>query len=203
MNQKVFQTLEFDKIINILTNYATTEMGKILCRNLSPMTDEIDILNAQDHTQDALTRIFQRGSISFSGVTDLKPSIARLHMKGALGAGELLNIAKQLEAVKNTAAYGHRDDIETEPDSLDELFEALMPLSDLLREIRRCIISEEEISDDASSALKSIRRSMKQTNQKIHSQLTSLVSAASNQDKLQDAIVTMRNGRYCIPVKQE
>ena len=203
MNRKVFQTLEFDKIINILTSYTTTDMGKDLCRNLSPMTEEIDILNAQDHTQDALTRIFRRGSISFSGVSDLKPSIARLHMKGALGAGELLSIAKQLETVKNAAAYGRTEDIETEPDSLDEFFESLMPLSDLLREIRRCIISEEEISDDASSALKSIRRSMKQTNQKIHNQLTSMVSAASNQDKLQDAIVTMRNGRYCIPVKQE
>ena len=202
MNQKVFQTLEFDKIIKILTGYASTEMGRNLCRKLTPMTKETDILNAQDHTQDALTRIYRRGSISFSGITDLKPSIARLNMKGSLGAGELLNIAKLLETVKNAAAYNSSEDDDMEADSLDEIFEALVPLNDLLREIRRCIISEEEISDDASSALKSIRRSMKQANHKIHNQLTAVVSASSNQDKLQDAIVTMRNGRYCIPVKQ-
>ncbi len=202
MNQKVFQTLEFDKIINILTGYASTEMGQDLCRKLTPMTEEAAILAAQDQTQDALTRLYRRGAVSFQGITDLRPSIARLNMKGTLGAGELLNIAKLLETVKNALAYhsGEEDDMET--DSLDEIFEALVPLNDLLREIRRCIISEEEISDDASSALKSIRRSMKQANQKIHNQLTAVVSASSNQDKLQDAIVTMRNGRYCIPVKQ-
>lgn len=202
MNQKVFQTLEFDKIINILTGYASTEMGRDLCRKLTPMTEEADILAAQDQTQDALTRIYRRGAVSFQGITDLRPSIARLNMKGTLGAGELLNIARLLETVKNALAYHSSAEEDMEADSLDEIFEALVPLNDLLREIRRCIISEEEISDDASSALKSIRRSMKQANQKIHNQLTAVVSASSNQDKLQDAIVTMRNGRYCIPVKQ-
>lgn len=203
MNQKVLQTLEFDKIINILTGYATTELGKSMCSGLTPMTDETDILNAQDQTQDALTRIYKRGNVSFFGVSDLTPCLMRLKMKGTLGTGELLDIARLLETVKNAVSYGVRTEEDLEPDSLDELFENLIPMEDLLREIRRCIISEEEISDDASSSLKSIRRAMKQTNQKIHAQLTSLVSSAANQDKLQDAIVTMRNGRYCIPVKQE
>lgn len=202
MNQKVFQTLEFDKIIRILTGYASTEMGKDLCQKLTPMTKEADILTAQDHTEDALTRLYRRGSVSFSGITDLKPSIARLNMKASLGSGELLNIAKLLETVKNAAAYNSGEEDDMEADSLDEIFDALVPLNDLLREIRRCILSEDEISDDASSSLKSIRRSIKQVNQKIHNQLTAVVSASSNQDKLQDAIVTMRNGRYCIPVKQ-
>lgn len=203
MNQKVLQTLEFDKIINILTGYATTELGKLMCANLKPMTEEADILNAQDQTQDALTRIYKRGNVSFFGVSDLSPSLARLKMRGTLGTGELLDIARVLESVKNAVSYGVRTEDDLETDSLDELFESLVPLDDLLHEIRRCIISEEEISDDASSTLKHIRRAMKQTNQKIHTQLTTLVSSASNQDKLQDAIVTMRNGRYCIPVKQE
>ena len=101
MNQKVFQTLEFDKIINILTGYASTEMGQDLCRKLTPMTEEAAILDAQDQTQDALTRLYRRGAVSFQGITDLRPSIARLNMKGTLGAGELLNIAKLLETVKN------------------------------------------------------------------------------------------------------
>ena len=203
MNQKVLQTLEFDKIINILTGYATTELGKLMCANLKPMTEEADILNAQDQTQDALTRIYKRGNVSFFGVSDLSPSLARLKMRGTLGTGELLDIARVLESVKNAVSYGVRTEDDLEADSLDELFESLVPLDDLLHEIRRCIISEEEISDDASSTLKHIRRAMKQTNQKIHTQLTTLVSSVSNQDKLQDAIVTMRNGRYCIPVKQE
>lgn len=203
MNQKVLQTLEFDKIINILTGYATTELGKLMCANLKPMTEEADILNAQDQTQDALTRIYKRGNVSFFGVSDLSPSLARLKMRGTLGTGELLDIARVLESVKNAVSYGVRMEDDLEADSLDELFESLVPLDDLLHEIRRCIISEEEISDDASSTLKHIRRAMKQTNQKIHTQLTTLVSSVSNQDKLQDAIVTMRNGRYCIPVKQE
>lgn len=203
MNQKVLQTLEFDKIIKILTEYATTELGKAMCSALTPMTEESHILNAQDQTQDALTRIYQRGNVSFFGVNDLSASLARLKMKGTLGIGELLDIARLLETVKNAVSYGVRTDDETEADSLDDLFESLLPMEDLLREIRRCIISEEEISDDASSSLKGIRRAIKQTNQKIHSQLTAMVSASSNQDKLQDAIVTMRNGRYCIPVKQE
>ena len=100
MNQKVLQTLEFDKIINILTGYATTELGKLMCANLKPMTEEADILNAQDQTQDALTRIYKRGNVSFFGVSDLSPSLARLKMRGTLGTGELLDIARVLESVK-------------------------------------------------------------------------------------------------------
>lgn len=205
MNHKVLQTLEFDKIINILTGYATTELGKERCAALTPMEDESSILNAQDQTQDALTRIYKRGNVSFLGVSDLKPSLMRLRMKGTLGAGELLRIAALLEIVKNAVDYGVRpeEELELGIDSLDEMFESLIPLPDLLHEIRRCIVSEEEFNDDASPTLKSIRRSIRQTNQKIHTQLTAMISSSSNQEKLQDAIVTMRNGRYCIPVKQE
>lgn len=170
MNQKVLQTLEFDKIINILTGYATTELGKLMCANLKPMTEEADILNAQDQTQDALTRIYKRGNVSFFGVGSF-PSLARLKMRGTLGTGELLDIARVLESVKNAVSYGVRMEDDLEADSLDELFESLVPLDDLLHEIRRCIISEEEISDDASSTLKHIRRAMKQTKTRrfIHS----------------------------------
>ena len=142
MNQKVLQTLEFDKIINILTGYATTELGKLMCANLKPMTEEADILNAQDQTQDALTRIYKRGYVSFFGVSDLSPSLARLKMRGTLGTGELLDIARVLESVKNAVSYGVRMEDDLEADSLDELFESLVPLDDLLHEIRRCIISE-------------------------------------------------------------
>ena len=203
MNQKVLQTLEFDKIIIILTGYATTELGKLMCANLKPMTEEADILNAQDQTQDALTRIYKRGNVSFFGVSDLSPSLARLKMRGTLGTGELLDIARVLESVKNAVSYGVRMEDDLEADSLDELFESLVPLDDLLHEIRRCIISEEEISDDASSALKDIRREIKQTNISIHNKLTSVINSQNNKTMLQDALITVRNGRYCVPVKTE
>lgn len=203
MNQKVLNTLEYDKVIERLAAYATTELGREACETLQPMTQEPEISLAQEQTQDALTRLYKQGSISFFGVQDLGASLKRLKMKGTLSAGELLEIAGLLEAVKNALAYGAQKDDMADADSLDSVFESLVPMDGLLKDIRHCIISPEEISDDASSALKDIRRSMKLTNQKIHSQLTTMVSSSANKDMLQDAIVTMRNGRYCIPVKQE
>ncbi|QCP33585.1 Recombination inhibitory protein MutS2 [Anaerostipes rhamnosivorans] len=203
MNQKVLNTLEYDKVIERLAAYATTELGREACETLQPMTQEPEISLAQEQTQDALTRLYKQGSISFFGVQDLGASLKRLKMKGTLSAGELLEIAGLLEAVKNALSYGAQKDDMADADSLDSVFESLVPMDGLLKDIRHCIISPEEISDDASSALKDIRRSMKLTNQKIHSQLTTMVSSSANKDMLQDAIVTMRNGRYCIPVKQE
>lgn len=203
MNQKVLNTLEYDKVIERLAAYATTELGREACETLQPMTQEPEISLAQEQTQDALTRLYKQGSISFFGVQDLGASLKRLKMKGTLSAGELLEIAGLLEEVKNALAYGAQKDDMADADSLDSVFESLVPMDGLLKDIRHCIISPEEISDDASSALKDIRRSMKLTNQKIHSQLTTMVSSSANKDMLQDAIVTMRNGRYCIPVKQE
>lgn len=203
MNQKVLNTLEYDKVIERLAAYATTELGREACETLQPMTQEPEISLAQEQTQDALTRLYKQGSISFFGVQDLGASLKRLKMKGTLSAGELLEIAGLLEAVKNALSYGAQKDDMADADSLDSVFESLVPMDGLLKDIRHCIISPEEISDNASSALKDIRRSMKLTNQKIHSQLTTMVSSSANKDMLQDAIVTMRNGRYCIPVKQE
>lgn len=203
MNQKVLKTLEYDKIIHILTDFATSELGKDYCAQLTPMSDEGAILSAQEQTNDALTRIRRRGNVSFFGLNDISGPLARLKMKGTLGTGELLSIARLLETTKNARDYGVSAEPDDEPDSLEALFGSLIPIEDLLHEIKRCIISEEEINDEASSTLRSIRRGMKQTNQKIHSQLTTFISSASNQDKLQESIVTMRNGRYCIPVKQE
>ncbi|MDD4370391.1 MAG: endonuclease MutS2 [Anaerostipes sp.] len=203
MNTKVLQTLEYDKIIEQLVTFATTDLGYELCKKLNPMTQESEILSAQEQTNDALTRIFKQGNISFQGVTDLTPSMMRLKVHGTLSATELLSIAGVLEAAKNAADYGVRDLTLVDGDSLDHIFESLIPLESLLHDIKHCIISPEEISSEASPTLRDIRRSMKQTNQRIHTQLTNMISSSGNQDKLQESIVTMRNGRYCIPVKQE
>ncbi|MCH5256247.1 MAG: endonuclease MutS2 [Lachnospiraceae bacterium] len=202
MNNKVLRVLEYNKIIEQLTDKATSEPGKKLCRELEPMTDIEQIRYAQTETSDALSRLFKKGSTSFGGNKDLSFSIRSLEVGSTLSITELLNIASMLENVNRIKTYGRHDREDTPSDSLDEYFNALEPLTQVANEIRRCILSEEEIADDASPTLKHIRRSMALTNDKIHSQLSSMVNG-SYRTYLQDAVVTMRNNRYCIPVKAE
>lgn len=202
MNEKALKTLEYDKIIAKLTALACSPMGKQLCEALLPGDDIHTIERMQQETADALSRIYQKGSLSFGGVKDVRCSLKRLEIGAVIGIGELLNICSLLENTNRVKAYSRREDNDTSHDSLDEMFALLQPLTPLSNEIRRCIISEEEISDEASSNLKQIRRSMKQTNEKVHSQLNSIVNSGVR-SYLQDAVITMRNGRYCIPVKAE
>lgn len=202
MNAKVLQTLEYNKIIDMLAERATSEPGRKLCQNLKPMTD-INVINeAQQQTADALSRLFKKGSTSFGGNKELGYTLKSLSIGSTLSTAELLKIAKALENVNRIKAYGRRERDDEAKDSLDVFFDGLEPLTPLANEIRRCILSEEEISDDASPALKSIRRSMMLTNDKIHSQLTGMVNG-SCRTYLQDAVITMRNNRYCLPVKAE
>ena len=201
MNEKALKTLEFYKIIEQLTTYASTPLGKEMCQKLIPMEDISAIRQAQKETSDALTRILQRGSVSFSGVKDIRDSLLRLQVGASIGIVELLHISSLLKVAARVKTYGRRENDEETQDSLDERFNAIEPLTPLNREIERCIISEEEIADDASPALKNIRRSMRVASDKIHTQLNSIVN--SSRSLLQDAVITMRNGRYCVPVKQE
>ena len=203
MNEKVLKTLEYNKIIDLLTEYATSESGRELCRKLKPMTDLEAIEDAQAKTRDALSRIFKKGSLSFSGLHNIGASLKRLEIGGTLGIEELLRIASLLEVAKRAKAYSRSDREDTKADSLDELFDKVEPLTPLLDEIRRCIISEDEIVDDASSTLKNIRRSMKNINDKIRNQMNTMLNNTDTRNLLQDAVVTMRNGRYCLPVKAE
>lgn len=202
MNKKALKTLEYHKIIEQLTACATSSQGKSLCQALLPKDDLITIERMQEETQDALSRIYQKGSVSFAGVKDIRGSLKRLEIGGTLGTGELLAICSLLENTNKVKSYARKEDEEKVPDSLDGMFEQLQPLTPLSNEIRRCIISEEEIADDASPALKQIRRTMKNTNDRIHTELNGFVSGSAR-TYLQDAVVTMRNGRYCIPVKAE
>lgn len=202
MNIKALKTLEYHKIIEQLTEFAGSLLGKEICRNLTPSSNIEEIRTMQMETRDALTRIFKKGSISFSGVTDIRGSIKRLEIGSILSMEELLRICKLLETCSRVKSYSRGDTENEEPDSLEGLFEELLPLTPLSIEIRRCIPSENEVSDDASSTLHQIRRLMKQTNDKVHSQLSSMVNG-SVRTYLQDAVITMRNGRYCIPVKSE
>jgi DNA mismatch repair protein MutS2 len=203
MNEKALKKLEYSKIIDKLTALAGSGLGKELCASLLPSNDLFEIRARQKETSDALSRIFKKGSLGFYGLHDIRGSLKRLEVGSTLGAGELLHISSVLDAALRVKAYGARDNEEHAGDSLDEMFTSLEPMTPLNNEIKRCIISEEEIADDASPALKSIRRSMKITNDKIHEQLNSMVNSSSSRTMLQENIITMRNGRYCIPIKQE
>ena len=202
MNEKALKTLEYDKIIEQLTSRASSLLGKRKCENLQPSASLGEIEHLQRQTQDALTRLFQKGTISFGGARDVRGSLKRLEIGSSLGIQELLSICSVLENSSRVKAYGRRENSDIPRDSLDDLFDALEPLGTLSAEIRRCILSEDEISDDASPALRQIRRSIKNTGERIHNQLAGMVNGSAR-SYLQDAVITMRNGRYCIPVKAE
>ena len=202
MNEKALKSLEYYKIIQLLTEKASSPLGKELCRDLLPSVDLAQIQLMQAQTRDALSRLFQKGSISFGSVKDVRGSLKRLEIGSTLGIIELLSICSLLENTSRVKAYSRNERGDHPADSLDKMFEQLSPLTPLSTEIRRCILSEDEISDSASPGLLKVRRSMKIANDRIHTQLTSLVNGGAR-NYLQDAVITMRNGRYCIPVKAE
>ncbi|WP_346697830.1 endonuclease MutS2 [Catenibacillus scindens] len=230
MNEKALRILEYNKIIDKLTELAGSPMGKELCKNLQPSTDLGTINQMQTQTSDALSRIYAKGSLSFSGLKDIRGSLLRLNVGSTLNIPELLSIASLLDVALRAKSYGRRDggmdgrsndpdrhssrtddrssgpdgrDSDNQGDSLESLFAVIEPLSPLNHEIRRCILSEEDIADDASPALKAVRRNIRLTNDRIRSQLNTMVNSPSMATKLQDNIITMRGGRYCLPVKAE
>lgn len=202
MNKKTLAKLEYNKIIEQLIEHASSFSGKELCRRLKPMTDISAIKSAQDETAAAFTRIVKKGRPSFSGCNPVNDSIRRLEIGGVLGSGELLRICKLLETAGRARAYGRHDNADEMEDCLDGYFEQLNPVTILVNEIRRCVIDEDEISDDASPGLKHVRRAMNQINDKVHATLSNMVNG-SLRTYLQDPIITMRGDRYCIPVKAE
>lgn len=203
MNEKALRILEYHKIIEKLMDCASSPMGKSLCQNLQPSTDLGEICQGQMETSDALSRVFAKGSLSFSGLRDIRSSLLRLKVGSSLSATELMHIASLLEVALRAKSYGRRENDESTTDSLDGFFNTIEPLSPVCREIRRCILSEEEIADDASPGLKQVRGQIKLTNERVHSQLNAMVNSSSVSSKLQDNLITMRNGRYCLPVKAE
>lgn len=217
MNKRSLRLLEYNKILTMLTDFATSPMAKKRCDRLKPQRDIATINALQEETRDALLRLHRQGNVSFTGLTDIGASIKRLEIKGALTARELLDVAALLSTAQNVRKYGDGSDLADTVtarnadgdeqvcryDSLTERFNQLVPLEHISSEIRRCILAEDEIADDASSKLKSIRRNIKLANDRIHQQLSKLLQNEATKDKLQDSLITMRNGRYCVPVKQE
>lgn len=203
MNEKVLHTLEYDKIIQRLTELAASPLGKEYCQNLLPRTDREWILRTQRETTDALTHLLTQGDVSFAGVLDIRASLKRLDIGSSLSISELLAISRLLSAASTVKAYFRQNlqEDDTTGDSLDERYQMIEPLSPLMQEIRRCIPAEDEVADDASPGLASVRRQLKLSNDRIHEQLGKILNNSSRM--LQDNIITMRNGRYCLPVKAE
>lgn len=202
MNKKTLTKLEYNKIIELLTDQASSPAGKQKCKTLVPMFDLHELNLAQEQTAAAFTRIVKKGRLSFSGCYPIEDSLMRLEVGAALTCGELLKISKLLQVTNRAKSYGRHDTVDELEDCLDAFFNQLEPLTSLTNEISRCIIDEDEIADDASSTLKNIRRNIMATNNKVHSTLTSLVNG-SLKSYLQDALITMRGDRYCLPVKAE
>ncbi len=198
MNKKVLKTLEYDKIIDMLVEEADSPLGKDMAARLRPRSDREEIIALQAETSHALTRLFHHGALSFHGLSDVRPSLVPLAKGGTLGAGELLRISALLDAAQRARQFDAKDE---DTDCLSGRFAGLQTFPEINQEIKRCILAEDEISDDASSELKRIRRTMKNTNARVREQLNATVSAST--DMLREQIVTMRNGRYCLPVKQE
>lgn len=207
MNKRTLRILEYNKILTMLTDHASSPMAKRLCDRLKPQRD-INVINTlQEETRDALIRLNKQGNLSFSALTDIRAAIKRLEVKGALTIRELLDTAAVIELAAAVKAYGegdsYKDSEPIEADCLTNRFRELILLEHISSEIRRCLPSNDEVSDDASSTLRSIRRSIKLTNDKLHQQLAKLLKDDATRDKLQENLITTRNGRYCIPVRQE
>ena len=193
MNTKSLKTLEYHKIITQLTEYASSELGKELCRSLVPSIDFHEITQTQTETTDAVTRVRQKGTVSFGGLKDIRGSLKRLEVGSSLSIIELLSISSLLTIAARAKAYGRHEESELPDDSLESLFRTLEPLTPVNTEIKRCILSEEEVSDDASPGLRHVRRSMKVIQDRMHTQLNSILN--SNRSYLQDPVITMRDGR--------
>ena len=216
MNKRSLRILEFTKILSMVNEYAASPMAKRRIDRMKPQRDIDVIRKLQEETNDALNRLNRHGNISFSGLRDIGASIKRLEVQGTLTSQELLDIAAVLQVAKAVKQYGYGSDLtealasrnqepvsQTTNDSLTERFNMLLPLEHIASEITRCILSENEYADDASAGLKNIRREIRLTNDKLHQQLDKIIKSDANRDQLQDSLITMRNGRYCIPVKQE
>ncbi len=203
MNQKVYHTLEYYKILDVLAGYASCEETRKRALALTPITDTAEIEHLQQTTSDALSRLYKGSGISFAGIHNVNASLKRLDIGGSLNTTELLHICSLLEVAKRAKAYDRSDRADDKTDSLSPLFSQIEPLSPLLEEIKRCVIGEDEIADDASPALFKIRKSIRGMNDRIHTQLTNLMNNTTTRSYLQDAVITMRDGRYCLPVKAE
>jgi len=202
MNKRTTRVLEFEKILTELSECAVSEGAKRRVVRMKPRRDIEEIRLLQTETRDAVVRMENYGNISFSGVRPLLEAFRLLSVGSPLTAAELLDIAALLETADQAKSYGERREA-PEPDSLTDRFASLVPLRDVSGEIRRCILSEEEMADDASTNLRRIRKEILSVNAELRQALDKIMKRESDRGTLQDNLITMRGGRYCLPVKSE
>ena len=216
MNEKVLNTVEFNKIIEQLTDNANSAPAKALCRSLVPMDNLADIRLAQEETDAALQLLIRKGNVNFGSNRDFGYTFGALSIGSSLTAAELLHLSSFLDNVGRVQTYGttqdggrgisalSRDESAQRPEDniLFDLFDCLYPLKSLSSEIQRCILSEEDIADEASPGLRRVRREISLAGGRIHQQLNKLVNVTLA-PYLQDNVITMRGNRYCIPIKSE
>ncbi len=203
MNKKVQKTLELNKIIDRLSGFATSKQAKRMCYRLRPSNDEATVKHNLDLTDSANARFRRNTGISFSGLKSVTETVNRIHTGVILESSELLDIASTLETAENVKTYSDATRPDSGKDALCSLFEQIQPLPALSGEIRRCIISADEFADDASATLKNIRRRIGGMDGAIHDELNRICNKGENRTYLSNPNFTMRNGRFCLPVKAE
>ena len=200
MNKKTLKILEYEKIINMLVDMASSEPAKRLCNKLQPSTDISEIKKNQAYTTAAVDRIRLKGNLALSEVKDISDSLKRLEIGSSLSQPELMKVLSILNAASKAITYGLHSE-EDDYDVLEEYFRSLDDIKDLKKELSRCIISEEIMADNASPELSHIRSKIKQINSKMHTELNNILNA--HREYLMDAVITQRDGAYCLPIKSE
>lgn len=201
MNDKSIKILEYNKIIEMLKAGAASEMTRQVISELRPMTDIYEIRHLLQQTTEAVKVIVIKGNPPMSAFYDIAPALMRARKGGALTMQQLLQISYNMRTARTMSAFLEKD--LTEIPALTAIREVISVNRDLENEITRCILSEDEMADNASPELRSIRRSIVRQNEAIKAKMNHMLSSAENKTLLQDSIVTMRDGRYVIPVKQE
>ncbi len=203
MNEKALKTLEFDKIIEKVASFASSSVGKDMVRTLKPSNNIEEIKIWQKETSQAVSMILKKGSLKIGGLRDISPFLQRTAIGGTLNFEELLNIADFLSACKRAKDYAKSENKYDVYDAIDPKFELIEPIESLDKEITRCIISDTEMSDDASQKLREIRRDIKQANERVRVELNKIIQSSTYKNMLQEPVITVKSDRYCIPVKSE
>ncbi len=205
LNDKSLRVLEYEKIINKLKEQCITFLGKNLSDNLSPNTDLIKIQEMLDETEEAYKMILRIGRPPLSEIEQVDDYLKRAMIGGSLTPYGLIQISRVLKVSRELKTYilSQKENLKTEFTILEELANQITVLKILEDKIGNAILSEDEISDNASVKLRDIRRKIRAKNDSIKDKLNSILNSLSNKKYLQDNIVTIRDGRYVIPVKAE
>lgn len=203
MNEKTLKVLEYDKIIKLVAEETVSNLGREIVMALRPSNNIYEIKEWLQETSEAVDIILKKGSFPLEGIHDIRGALKKAEIGSILSPNELLLISYTLAAVRKIKSYMREDRGETYYPIIDDLTDMLVEYKNIENEINKAILNDEEISDNASPELNSIRRRIKDKHNQIRDKLNSMVTSPTYQKYLQEQIVTMRGDRYVIPVKQE